>query len=238
MSGRLLLISNSTNHGRGFLDHCLDEVADHLAGLRRLAFVPFALYEREAYGRKVGERLQAIGLETTTVTADEKGHTAVTEAEAIFVGGGNTFRLLDTLQRTGILEAIRARAVSGTPYIGSSAGTNLASPTIRTTNDMPIVQPASFAALNLIPFQINPHYLDPVPGSTHMGETRETRLLEYLEENEVPVLGLREGAWIRVDGNRGRLGGERGARLFHPGRPPEERAPGATLDDLLSPTGT
>jgi dipeptidase E len=119
------------------------------------------------------------------------------------------------------------------PYLGASAGTNVTAPTIKTTNDMPIVQPASFDALGLVPFQINPHYVDADPASRHMGETREDRLREFLEENDVPVVGLREGAWLRVNGAAGELGGRTGARLFRRDRPPEELAPGAALDALL-----
>ena len=233
MPRRLLLISNSTNHGQGFLDHCLAEIDDFLGSTRRLVFVPFALKDREGYGAKVAERLADVGVQARTLTADEAGLRMVREAEAVFTGGGNTFRLLRTLQESGLLEAIRERALSGMPYIGSSAGTNLATPTIRTTNDMPIVQPVSFDALNLVPFQINPHYIDPDPGSTHMGETREQRLREFHEENETVVVGLREGAWIRVEGEKAVLGGANGARIFRRDREPEERKSGASLDDLL-----
>jgi dipeptidase E len=231
MPRRLLLISNSTNHGEGFLDHCLAEIDGFLGPVRHLVFVPFALKDREGYGAKAAERLADIGVGVTTLTADEAGLRRVKEAEAVFIGGGNSFRLLKILQETGLLEEIRARA--GVPYIGSSAGTNVATPTIRTTNDMPIVQPASFDALGLVPFQINPHYIDPGPGSTHMGETREQRLREFHEENGTPVVGLREGAWIRVEGGRAVLGGANGARIFRQEREPEERKSGASLDDLL-----
>ncbi|HEX3126363.1 MAG TPA: dipeptidase PepE [Thermoanaerobaculia bacterium] len=233
MTRRLLLISNSTNHGQGFLDHCLAEIDDFLGGARRVVFVPFALKDREAYGAKVAERLADIGVLARTLTVDETGLRMIHEAEAVFTGGGNTFRLLRTLQESGLLAAIRERALAGMPYIGSSAGTNLATPTIRTTNDMPIVQPLSFDALSLVPFQINPHYIDSDPGSTHMGETREQRLREFHEENETPVVGLREGAWIRVEGGRATLGGANGARIFRHGQEPEERKSGASLDDLL-----
>jgi dipeptidase E len=147
----------------------------------------------------------------------------------VFVGGGNTFRLLDQLQRTGLAAAIAARCAAGMPYVGSSAGTNVATPSIRTTNDMPIVQPMSFAALALVPFQINPHYLDPDPGSRHMGETREERIRQFHEEWPTPVLGLREGAWVRVEGDRATLCGTTGARLFLRGAPPRELATGADL---------
>jgi len=233
MPRRLLLISNSTNHGQGYLDHGLSEIDAFLGPVRRLVFVPFALQDRQGYGAKVGERLKAIGIEVRTLTADDAGRRLVEEAEAIFTGGGNTFRLLKTLQDSGLLSILRDRALAGVPYLGSSAGTNIAAPTIRTTNDMPIVQPASFEALGLVPFQINPHYLDADPGSTHMGETREQRLKEFHEENETPVVGIREGAWIRVEGDSATLGGARGARIFRRGQEPEERRTRESLDDLL-----
>jgi dipeptidase E len=233
MARRLLLISNSTNHGQGYLDHVLDEMDAFLGSIRRLVFVPFALHDREGYGKVARERLAAIGLEVSVLTADDAGRRLLEGAESVFVGGGNTFRLLKTLQDSGLFAVLRERALGGLPYLGSSAGTNLATPSIRTTNDMPIVEPASFEALGLVPFQINPHYLDADPRSTHMGETREQRLREFHEENETPVLGLREGAWVRVEGDHARLRGARGARLFRRGRDPEEREAGAELDDLL-----
>ena len=233
MARRLLLISNSTNHGQGYLDHVLQEIDGFLGPVRRLVFVPFALQDRAGYGAKVGERMAAIGVEVATLTADEAGRRMAAGAEAVFTGGGNTFRLLKTLQDAGLLAILRERALAGMPYMGSSAGTNIAAPTIRTTNDMPIVEPASFAALGLVPFQINPHYLDPDPGSTHMGETREQRLKEFHEENATPVVGLREGAWLRIEGDRATLGGARGARIFRRGEEPEERGTGESLADLL-----
>jgi dipeptidase E len=231
---RLLLLSNSTEHGQGYLDHAMPAVLDFLGPVRRLVFVPFALRDHEAYTAKVRSRFEAEGIDVRGVRPAGSGAAVVEAAEALFVGGGNTFRLLDTLQRTGLLEAIRGRARRGTPYLGASAGTNVAAPTIKTTNDMPIVQPASFAALDLVPFQINPHYVDPDPSSRHMGETREERLREFLEENDAMVVALREGAWLRVEERRAALGGLRGARIFRRGREPEEAAPGATLDALLT----
>jgi dipeptidase E len=230
---RLLLLSNSTRHGSGYLDHALAEIDGFLGEVRSLVFVPFALHDREAYGAQVRERLAAIGVEVRTLTADDAGRRLISEAQAVFTGGGNTFRLLKTLQDSGLLPLLRDRVRSGMPYLGSSAGTNLAAPTIKTTNDMPIVQPASFEALGLLPFQINPHYLDPDPSSTHMGETREERLRQFHEENETPVVGLREGAWIRLEAGRARLGGENGARIFRRGREPEERRTGESLDDVI-----
>jgi dipeptidase E len=233
MPRRLLLISNSANHGQGYLDHVVAEMDDFLGPARRLAFLPFALKDREGYGAKVRARLAEIGVEARTVTADEAGRRLVREAAALFTGGGNNFRLLKILQDSGLLPILRERALAGVPYMGSSAGTNIAAPTIRTTNDMPIVQPASFDAMGLIRFQINPHFVDADPNSTHMGETRELRLQEFHEENETPVVGLREGAWIRVEGDHATLGGTRGARIFRRGQEPEERRTGDSLDDLL-----
>jgi dipeptidase E len=231
---RLFLLSNSTQHSQGYLDHAMPAVRDFLGPIRRVVFVPFALRDRVAYAAKVRARFEKEGIEVRGLQPEASEVAAVAAAEAVFVGGGNTFRLLDTLQRTGLLEAIRRKARAGAPYLGASAGTNIAAPTIKTTNDMPIVQPASFDALGLVPFQINPHYVDPDPSSRHMGETREERLREFLEENDTVVVGLREGAWLRAEGGGLRLEGLRGARIFRREREPEEVAPGAALDALLS----
>jgi dipeptidase E len=233
MPRRLLLISNSTNHGHGYLDHVLAEMDAFLGKTRHLVFVPFALQDRQGYGARVAARLAETGVDVATLTADKPGKRQLRRAEAVFIGGGNTFRLLKTLQDSGLLPILRERARDGMPYIGSSAGTNIAAPTICTTNDMPIVQPVSFEALGLVPFQINPHFIDADPASTHMGETREQRLKEFHEENETPVVGIREGAWIRVEESKARLGGTNGARIFRRGQEPEERAPGDELSDLL-----
>jgi dipeptidase E len=230
---RLLLLSNSTNHGGGYLDHAMPAIRELLGSARRLVFVPFALHDQAGYVARARERFAQEGVEVVGATADEAGVAVVEEAEAVFVGGGNTFRLLDRLQRSGLLPALRRRALAGMPYLGASAGTNVAAPTIMTTNDMPIVQPATFASLALVPFQINPHYLDPDPASRHMGETREERIREFLEENDTPVVGLREGTWLSRDGDRLRLEGTAGARIFRRGREPEEAKPGAALDHLL-----
>jgi dipeptidase E len=211
----------------------MGEILDFLGAIDRVAFVPFALFDRTAYAEKGGERFRTEGIRVDEVTADGAGRELLETVPAVFVGGGNTFRLLDTLQQAGMLDLLRQRVESGMHYMGASAGINIAAPTIRTTNDMPIVEPASFRALGLVPFQINPHYLDRDPSSTHMGETREQRLLEFLEENDSTVVGLREGAWIRVDGDAVRLGGRNGARVFRRGREPEERGPGSGLGDLV-----
>lgn len=219
---QLLLISSSVVHGYGFLDHSEADIRQLLSGVRSVAFVPFAQHNHDAYTQRVRERLGAMSFEVTQV----RKRADVESAEAIFIGGGNTFRLLKTLYDRDLVDAIRTRVRNGAPYIGSSAGTNVATPTIKTTNDMPIVYPPSFDALQLVPFQINPHYLDPEPGSTHKGETREDRIREFHEENETMVIGLREGSALRVEDDVVTLIGTRTARLFRRGRDPEEVAPG------------
>ncbi|HXG59240.1 MAG TPA: dipeptidase PepE [Thermoanaerobaculia bacterium] len=223
---RLLLISSSTVHGYGFLDHPEPEIRALLEGLRRVAFVPFALKDRSAYTAKVRERLGRMGFDVVQVESAAD----LLDADAIFVGGGNTFRLLNLLYERNLIDEIRQRVRSGIPYIGSSAGTNVAAPTIRTTNDMPIVQPPSFDAFGFVPFQINPHYLDPDPHSTHKGETREERIREFLEENDTPVIGLREGTMLRVGGGRVTLLGMARARIFRRGAEPVEVDPGSAIE--------
>ena len=230
----LLLLSNSRNHGQELLAHARGEIDDFLGTVRHVVFVPYALADHDAYTASIASALEPIGVAVEGVHRSPDPCEAIVGAEAVFVGGGNSFRLLKTLQTTGLLEAIGPRVRAGElRYLGSSAGTNMACPTVRTTNDMPIVQPASFTAFGFVPFQINPHYLDPDPTSTHMGETREQRLVEFLEENDVPVLGIREGGWLRVHDGQARLGGHNGARLFVRGEQPRELSPGADVSFLL-----
>jgi len=234
MGPDLLLLSNSVVHGRGYLEHALPEIEAFLAGRASVLFVPFALADHDAYTAKVASALAPLGATVRGLHTFPAPAEALANAEVLFVGGGNTFRLLRGVQRAGLLEPVRRRVAAGElAYLGSSAGTNLACPTIRTTNDMPIVQPASLEAFGLVPFQVNPHYLDPDPGSTHMGETREERILQFLEENDVAVLGMREGAWLRRRAGALRLGGETGAVLFRRGVPLERFSPGADLSFLL-----
>ncbi len=230
---RLLLISNSTLHGSGYLDHAEREIRDALGSIKRVLFVPFALFDRAAYAAQARLRFAAMGYELDSVHEAPDAAKAVAAAEAIFIGGGNTFRLLNSLYRSELLAPIRQRVDAGMLYIGSSAGSVVAAPTIKTTNDMPIVQPPSFDSLGLISFQINAHYLDPDPNSTHMGETREERLVQYLEENATPVVGLREGCMIRVEQGVHRLQGRTNARLFRRGFEPVEVSPDTAIDDLI-----
>ncbi len=233
---RLLLISNSTQHGSGYLDHCAVEIGDFLGApddLGEVLFVPYALHDRDGYAETARERFEALGYRLTSVHRTDAPVAAVESAGAIFIGGGNTFRLLRTLYEEGLVEPIRRRVAAGVPYVGTSAGSNVACATIRTTNDMPIVEPPTFDALDLVPFQINPHYLDPAPESTHKGETREERLLQFLEENDRIVVGLREGGMLRIEGDALELRGTPHARIFQRGVEPREVAPGERLDFLL-----
>ena len=231
---RLLLISNSTLYGSGYLDHAEDEIRDFLGDVRRVLFIPFALYDRDAYANLARERFRAMGYDLESAHEVRKARDAVEDAEVVFIGGGNTFRLLNALYDHDLIHAIRHRVTEGMPYIGSSAGSNVACPTIKTTKDMPIVQPPSFDALGLIHFQISPHFLDPDPNSTHMGETQEERIVQFLEENSTPVAGLREGAMLHVQGGAIELRGVSGARIFRRGQEPVEIEPGAKLDSLVS----
>ena len=222
---KLLLISSSLVHGYGYLDHAEQELKRLLAAVKTVAFVPFAQHDHEGYTGSVRERMRAMGFDVTQVHDRDD----VARAEAMFIGGGNTFRLLHQLYERDLLDVIRTRVKRGMPYAGSSAGTNVATPSIRTTNDMPIVYPPSFDALGLVPFQINSHYLDPDPNSTHHGETREQRIREFHEENTPPVVGLREGSMLDVRDDVVTLVGSKPARIFRRGEEPVEIETGSRI---------
>lgn len=234
---RLLLISNSTLHGSGYLDHCKDQIKDFLSDkVKTVLFVPYALHDRDGYANTARKAYNAMGYQLESIHEKPSAVEAVKQAEALFIGGGNTFRLLKTLYDENIIEEIRRRVLEeGIPYIGSSAGTNVATVSINTTNDMPIVFPPSFKALGLVPFNINPHYQDPDPNSKHMGETREQRIKQYHEyEESPPVLGIREGCILSVEGNTAILKGVTDGRLFVRGKEPVEYSPGSDLSFLLN----
>ena len=229
----LLLLSNSTVPGMGFLEHALGAIQDVLGGRASVLFVPFASSHPDAYATIMRDALASIGVRVTSLHQASDVARAVGGAEAVFVGGGNSFRLLRELRQMDVLNALRNIAAAGVPYLGASAGSNLACPSIRTTNDMPIVEVVSLSALGLIPFQLNAHYLDSDPSSSHRGETRQQRIEEFLEENDVPVLGLREGAWLRVAGQRAVLSGAGTGRLFQRNTEPADVPIGADLSFLL-----
>nr|XP_023017037.1 alpha-aspartyl dipeptidase [Leptinotarsa decemlineata] len=233
---QLLLLSSSKVHGHGFLDYAENDICDLLSehNVTAVLFVPYALRNYDQYLKKVQQPFKKWGFQVDGIHS-ENPLEAVGKAQAIFIGGGNTFRLLKTLYDLNLVKAIRKRVLEdGIPYIGASAGTNVATVSINTTNDMPIVYPPSFEALNLVPFNINPHYQDPDLTSTHKGETREERILQYLEEKEsYPVLGLREGCTLHVKNNTAILKGIRSARLFSKEQKPREFDVGSDLSFLL-----
>ena len=231
---RALLISSSECHPTGYLDHAEEEIRNLLGAVRRVLFLPFALFDREAYAAKAAERFGRMGYGVDSAHTATNPARSVEEAQAVFVGGGNTFRLLKALYDLKLLEPLRQRGTNGMPYIGTSAGSNVAGVTIGTTNDMPIVQPPSFQALRLVDFNLNPHYVDPDPASTHKGETRDDRIAQFLEENRTPVIALREGAMLRVDGDAVTVRGTEGGRLFRRGRNAVEVGTGEDLRPLLT----
>lgn len=233
---RLLLLSNSKNVGQGYLEHAEQPIKDFLGtSVKTVLFVPYAAVRPtfDEFAATVGKRLGEMGYALDPIHRSRSPRTEVRNAEAIVVGGGNTFHLLRMLHEKGLVEAIRDRVRAGVPYVGWSAGANVACPTMKTTNDMPIVEPPSLSACGLVRFQINPHYLDVHPQG-HGGETREERLLEFIAANPgVHVVGLREGSILRVEGGNIALLGEKAARIFLKGRTPWEVGPRDDLSFVL-----
>ena len=232
---RLLLISNSTNAGEEYLKYPIGDIADFLGCVDRVLFIPYAAvsFSYDEYAEKVQRRFDEIGIGVRSIHLEADPVRAVMEAEAVVVGGGNTFALIKKMQEQGLLEPLRDRLAEGMPYVGWSAGSNVACPTIRTTNDMPIVEPESFRAIGAVGFQINPHYLDANPEG-HAGETREQRIEEFIAANrEVYVAGLREGCMLRVEGDGMQLKGPRPLRIFRYGEAPREVQPGDDLSFLM-----
>lgn len=233
---KLLLISNSTMPGEPYLDYPKFEIKKFLGNKPVTAlFIPYAAvtFSFDAYAQKVEERFSEVGHHITSIHLLKDPVNAVKNAEAIVVGGGNTWHLVRMMHDQRIMPAIREKVLTGTPYIGWSAGSNVACPTLRTTNDMPVIDPDGFSCLNLVPFQINPHYLDAHP-SGHGGETREQRIEEFIEINPgVFVVGLREGTMLRLKNSELELIGNRNARIFKKGNSPIEVSPGKDLNFLL-----
>jgi dipeptidase E len=221
-------------HAGGDISSAADEIVEHFHGVRRAVMVPWALKDHDRAVARFNDRFATRGLEVTGLHTVPNPAASLAEADAIIVSGGNSFRLVAALHRFYLIDTVRSAIVGGVPYFGASAGANVASPTIRTTNDMPIVQPPSFAAFGLVPFQINPHYIDPPPPEARVGETREERLQEFLEENQVTVVALREESWLVVNDMTMSLHGTGGALVFRRGAAPEPVAGGADLSPLLS----
>jgi len=244
MGKRLLLISNSTNAGEAYLGWPQDYIVDFLKGttVKRILFIPYAgvgLNEEsleksfDVYEERVNSVYQKLGYEIYSIHKEADPKKAIEECEAIAVGGGNTFHLFYMMHKLDLMNPLRSRIEKGLPFMGWSAGSNIACPSLKTTNDMPIIEPASFDGLNLIPFQINPHYLDANPEG-HGGETREQRIEEFLVVNkEMTVVGLREATLLRVEGEKMDLLGKRPMRIFNFGKTPEEIAENTDVSHFL-----
>ena len=236
MMKRMIIASTSTVYGSGYLEYLMPALEVFFKKTDCILFIPYARpggMSYDAYTEIAGEAFRKIGKEVKGIHEFENCRSAVHEAKAVFVGGGNTFLLVKTLYENNLMNEIRKEVIKGTLYLGTSAGSNITGPSMQTTNDMPIVYPPSFDTLGLIGFNLNPHYLDPDPDSKHKGETRETRIKEFHQFNDIPVLGLREGSWLEVDGDKIFLKGNLKARLFQKGKTPEEIPSGSRVDHIL-----
>ena len=232
---KVIIASTSTVFGGTYLDYLLPTLAEHFKNVSTLLFIPFARpggISHEEYTDKVKPVFKQLNIDVKGIHEFENPIEAINNAEAIFTGGGNTFVLVSMLYKYNLLDAIQGVVENGTPYLGTSAGSNICGLTMGTTNDMPIVYPPSFRTLGLVSFNLNPHYLDPIESSQHMGETRETRIGEFHHYNPQSVLGLREGSWLEVLGKTVTLKGDLPARLFQQGKEPIELETGTDLSDL------
>ncbi len=232
----LIVASTSTIYGMGYLEYLLPTLEEHFEKAETVIFIPYARpggLSHDEYTAKVAEAFSKIGKKIIGLHTFEHPTEAIKTAQGIFTGGGNTFLLVKQLYETGVMPILKETLSNGTPYLGCSAGSNITGLTMETTNDMPIVYPPSFDTLGLLPFNINPHYLDPIEGSTHMGETRETRINEFHHFNNSAVLGLREGSWLEVKNSRIILKGNLTARLFKKGETPIELESGTDLSDCI-----
>lgn len=230
-----IIASTSTLHGGDYLDYLLPELQIHFKDCKTLLFIPYARpggISHDAYTEKVRLAFAKINITVKGIHEFENPTIAIETAEGIFTGGGNTFLLVTALYQFKVMDVLAETLKKGTPYLGTSAGSNICGLTMQTTNDMPIIYPPSFQTLGLLPFNLNPHYLDPDLQSKHMGETRETRIKEFHQFNTLPVLGLREGSWLDVKGNQITLKGNLSARLFRQNQTPEELESGSDLSLL------
>ncbi len=236
MNRNLLIASTSTIHGSGYLEYLKDKVEEHFADANQIVFVPFARpggASHEEYFQFAKKFFDNIGKELVGIHNLSDMVNGLRSAEGIFTGGGNTFVLLKALYDNKLIKPLRDVIARGIPYMGTSAGSNILGATVQTTNDMPIVYPPSFEALGAVPFNINPHYQDPDPASQHMGETRETRIKEFLHFNSQVVTGLREGSFFKVADDVIALQGPFSVRIFEPGKEPYEVSSEEDLSFLL-----
>lgn len=236
MAKQILLVSTSTVHGSPYLSYIMPDVVRFFSGCTNLLFIPYARpggISIEEYSNAASKAFADAGMSIKGIHNWNTPQEAIDECDGIFTGGGNTFLLLKTLQEEGLIEPLRKKVLSGTPYMGTSAGSNIAGKTINNTNDMPIVYPQSFEALGLVPFNLNPHYLDPDPTSKHMGETRETRIKEFHTQSDLPVFGIREGSAIEIQDEEWKIIGEHTVRVFTKGKEPFETFEVQDLRDSL-----
>jgi len=231
----IIIASTSKLHNGQYLDYLLPEIQLFFGHCSEIIFIPYARpsgISHADYTKKVAQVFGKISIAVKGIHEFKNPIEAIEKAQGIFTGGGNTFLLVSQLYENNLVETLKKAVLNGTPYIGTSAGSNICGVTMSTTNDMPIVYPPSFTTLGWVPFNINPHYLDPVEGSTHMGETRETRILEFLQLNAEPVIGLREGSWLEVKGDSIILKGALTARVFKRNETPYEVTPETELKDF------
>ncbi|MFN3968011.1 dipeptidase PepE [Flavobacterium sp.] len=229
---KLIIASTSTVHGGSYLDYLLPVLENHFKDCQEILFIPYARpggISHDDYTENVRLAFAKINKKVKGLHEFDNPTTAIKNAEGIFTGGGNTFLLVSQLYTNNVMDILAQTVEKGTPYLGSSAGSNITGLTMQTTNDMPIIYPPSFKTLGLIPFNLNPHYLDPDMSSKHMGETRETRIKEFHAFNTAPVLGLREGSWLEITGEKIILKGSLTARLFQQNKSPEELTPETDL---------
>ncbi|MBP1839339.1 dipeptidase E [Formosa algae] len=235
MMKNMIIASTSTLFDSGYLEYILDDLKSHFSNVQTVLFIPYARpggITHDEYTERAQAAFSKININVVGLHTFKKADEAIAQAEAIFVGGGNTFVLVSQLYKVNAIQPIIDAVNTGTPYLGTSAGSNICGLTMNTTNDMPIVYPPSFKTLGLVPFNINPHYLDPDTTSKHMGETRETRIKEFMCYNTQPVVGLREGSWLEVKGNDITLKGTLTARIFEHNIEPYEVKPESNLNSL------
>ncbi|WP_299767786.1 dipeptidase PepE [uncultured Dokdonia sp.] len=233
MPKKLIIASTSTIHGSGYLEYLLPELEILFEKVKTIVFIPYARpggISHDQYTEIASKAFKKIDKKIIGVHTYENPTEAIENAEGIFTGGGNTFVLVNQLYKTNVLPILRKKIFEGTPYLGTSAGSNICGLTMQTTNDMPIIYPPSFKTIGALPFNINPHYLDPIEGSTHMGETREMRIKEFHVHNTLPVVGLREGSWLDVQDQIIQLKGNPTARIFEKDKTPYEIKEGSRID--------
>ncbi len=228
----IILASTSTLYGGQYLEYLREEIKCLFQAINEIVFVPYACpsgISHDDYTAKAAGFFETLAVKVKGLHTFENPVEGLLQAKGIFTGGGNTFLLVKTLHEAGLMPVLKKVVENGTPYLGASAGSNIGGINMKTTNDMPIVYPPSFDCTAWLPFNINPHYLDPNPDLKHKGETRETRILEFLSQNEIPVVGLREGNWIRVKGESITTEGSESTRIFEKGKLPYELQPASVL---------